>query len=222
MSAGPIEAVAFDWDGTLVDFKRFLLTSFQRTTEEIFGKPFPTEEADVEKFVQLRGEDAFSLLADGDTEVMDQIETVFHRHYTQLSQEADPFPGTLETLERLRAAGLGIGVATSKARIRLDHELERTGIGAFIDEEVAGDEVKHAKPDPECVTRVIRLLGVEPARTLYIGDGPNDIRAARGAGAIAVAVTFGFHPDLIGEAGPDHVIDAYPELLPLAGVDAAG
>ena len=191
----------------------------RRRPEEIFGKPFPTEEADIEKFVQLRGEDAFDLLADGDRKLMDEIERVFHGHYTKLSQEAEPFPGTLETLARLRAAGLGVGVATSKARIRLDLEMERTGIGALVDEEVAGDEVAHAKPDPECVSEVIRRLGAEPARTLYVGDGPNDIRAARGAGAIAVAVSFGFHPDLIADAGPDHVIDSYPELLPLAGLD---
>jgi HAD superfamily hydrolase (TIGR01509 family) len=218
---GKIEAVAFDWDGTLVDSKAVLLGSFQETTAEIFGRPFPTEEADIEKFVQLRGEDAFSLLADGDPKLIEEIERVFHRHYTRLSQEAEPFPGTLETLERLRAAGLGIGVATSKARIRLDLEMERTGIGKLVDEEIAGDEVAHAKPDPECVREVIRRLGAAPERTIYVGDGPNDIHAAQAAGAIAVAVTFGFHPELIADAGPDHVIGTYSELLPLAGVAPA-
>jgi pyrophosphatase PpaX len=216
--APPIQAVAFDWDGTLVDSKRVLVASFQATTEELLGEPFPTEQADVEEFVQIRGEEAFARIAKGDEELIERIEQVFHRHYTELSEQAAIFPEVLETLERLRAAGLKIGVATSKARIRLDHEMERTGIGRLVDEAIAGDEVAAAKPDPESVREVIRRLGAEPAASIFVGDGPNDVRAARGAGAIAVAVSFGFHPDLVRAESPDHVIDRYSELLPLAGV----
>jgi HAD superfamily hydrolase (TIGR01509 family) len=216
--AAAVEAVAFDWDGTLVDSKRVLVASFQATTEELLGEPFPTEEADVEEFVQIRGEDAFARIAKGDPELLGRIEAVFHRHYTELSLRAAPFPGTLEALERLRAAGLPIGVATSKARIRLDLEMERTGIGALVDVAIAGDEVRAAKPDPECVREVIRRLGARPAATLYVGDGPNDVRAARGAGAIAVAVSFGFHPELVRAERPDHLIDSLAELVEIAGV----
>ncbi len=168
--------------------------------------------------VQLRGEDAFALLAEGDAELAARLGSAFHPHYVARAERAQPFPGTLETLEKLRAAGLKLGVATSKARIRLDLEAERTGIGAFLDEEISGDEVKVAKPDPESVVAVIRRLGVEPERTLYVGDGPNDVLAGQGAGAVTVAVGFGFHPEEARAAGPDHVIAAMPELLALAGV----
>lgn len=74
-----------------------------------------------------------------------------------------------------------------------------------------------AKPAPESVIAAISRLDVSPAATLYVGDGPNDIRAARGAGAIAVAVTFGFHPDEARAENPDHVIDELAELIELAG-----
>lgn len=168
--------------------------------------------------VQLRGEDAFALLAEGDAELAARLAAAFHPHYVARTERAQPFPGTLETLQRLRAAGLGIGVATSKARVRLDLETERTGIGAYLDEEISGDEVKVAKPDPESVVEVIRRLGADPARTLFVGDGPNDVLAGRAAGALTVAVSFGFHPTEARAAGPDHVIEAMPELLALAGV----
>lgn len=209
----------FDWDGTLVDTKRVLVGGFQGATEELLGEPFPVAEADVEEIVQLRGEEAFALIAKGDAELAAELAEVFHRHYMARSPEAQPFPGTLETIEALRAAGVGIGVATSKARIRLDLEAERTGLAALIDEEITGDEVRVAKPDPESVSEVIRRLGADPAATLYVGDGPNDVRAGREAGAVTVAVSFGFHPAEAAAAGPDHVIDAIPELLALAGLD---
>jgi hypothetical protein len=49
---GEIEAVVFDWDGTLVDSKRALVASFQETTTELLGAPFPVEEEDIERLVQ--------------------------------------------------------------------------------------------------------------------------------------------------------------------------
>lgn len=215
MSA-PIEAVIFDWDGTLVDSKRALVASFQETTTEVLGAPFPTEHEDIERLVQVRGQEAFAEIAAGDEELYARIESVFHRVYVAQQETIAPFPGALETLVRLRTAGKKLGVATSKARIRLDLEAERTGIGELLDVSVSGDEVTVAKPDPEPISAAIERLGVNPAATLYVGDGPNDVIAARAAGATPVAVSFGFHPEEARAAGPDHVIDELGELIGLA------
>jgi HAD superfamily hydrolase (TIGR01509 family) len=217
MVARAIEAVVFDWDGTLVDSKTALVASFQMTTEEVLGSPFPTEHEDVERIVQVRGQEAFAEIAAGDSELYERIETVFHRVYVEQMEAIQPFPGVLETIVALRAAGQGIGVATSKSRARLDLEAERTGIGELLDVSISGDEVKLAKPDPESVAASIRRLGVDPAATLFVGDGPNDIRAGRDAGAVTVAVSFGFHPDEARAEAPDHVIDEFGQLLELAG-----
>jgi HAD superfamily hydrolase (TIGR01509 family) len=213
-----VEAVVFDWDGTLVDSKTALVASFQLTTGEVLGEPFPTAHEDVERIVQVRGQEAFAEIAAGDSEVYERIETVFHRVYVEQMEAIQPFPGALETIAALRDAGRRIGVATSKSRARLDLEAERTGIGPLLDVSISGDEVKLAKPDPESVAETIRRLGVDPAATLYVGDGPNDIRAGRDAGAVTVAVSFGFHPDEAQAEGPDHVIEEFGQLLALAGV----
>lgn len=214
----PFEAAVFDWDGTLVDSKRALVASFQETTEELIGEPFPTAEEDVERIVQVRGQEAFAEIAGGDRELYRRIEEVFHRVYVARQATIEPFPGAVETLARLRSAGLRLGVATSKARSRLDLEAERTGIGDLLDASVSGDEVAAAKPDPEAVRAAIEALGAAPGRTLYVGDGPNDVLAGRAAGAVTVAVSFGFHPEEARAAGPDHVVDSLPELLALAAV----
>ncbi|HVO52816.1 MAG TPA: HAD family hydrolase [Solirubrobacterales bacterium] len=216
----PIEAVVFDWDGTLVDSKRALIASFQETTTEVQGEPFPTAPEDVERMIQIRGQEAFEEIAAGDRALYERIEEVFHRVYVAQQANIEPFPGALETLARLHEAGLRLGVATSKARRRLDLEAERSGIGALLDVSVSGDEVAVAKPDPEQVVAALAALGADPARSLYVGDGPNDVNAGRAAGAITVAVSFGFHPAEARAARPDHVIDTLPELLPLAGIHA--
>jgi HAD superfamily hydrolase (TIGR01549 family) len=213
----PIEAVVFDWDGTLVDSKTALVASFQETTKEVLGTPFPTNHEDVERIVQVRGQEAFEEIAAGDRELYERIETVFHRVYVERMEAIEPFPGVLETIAALRAAGLRIGVATSKSRARLDLEAGRTGIGELLDASISGDEVKLAKPDPESVIEAIRQLSADPAASLYVGDGPNDVRAGRDAGAITVAVSFGFHPDEAGAEHPDHLIEEFSQLIELAG-----
>jgi HAD superfamily hydrolase (TIGR01509 family) len=214
---GRVEAVVLDWDGTLVDSKQVLVSSFQETTREVLGEPFPTARDDVERMIQVRGQEAFAEIAGGDAELYERIESVFHRVYVERQRRIQPFPAALETLRALREAGHGIGVATSKARIRLDLEAARTGIGELLDVSVSGDEVRVAKPDPEAVLATIGALGADPAASLYVGDGPNDVLAARAAGAIPVAVSFGFHPAEAKAAGPTHVIDSLAELVELAG-----
>ena len=156
------------------------------------------------------GDDLSALIADA-----------FGRAYAANAETTRPFDGTMETLERLRELGVKIGIATSKARSRMDLEGVRTGINALVDFAITGDDVRHAKPHPEAVASSIAGLGVDPARTLYVGDGPNDVIAGREAGAITVGVTFGFHPEEMKAENPDHVIDAPDALIALARPEEA-
>ncbi|MCW3013642.1 MAG: Gph [Solirubrobacterales bacterium] len=219
-----IQAVVFDWDGTLMDSKSAVLASYHEATIEVLGEAFPVDPADIEQIVQLRAKESFAIIAKGDREVFDRVAEAFQRAYTSNAQQTQPFPGTLDTIERLRDLGVKIGIATSKARVRMDLEGERTGISALVDFAITGDDVTHAKPHPEAVAASIAGLGVDPARTLYVGDGPNDVIAGRDAGAITVGVTFGFHPAEMRDEHPDHVIEATDELVALArpGVRGVG
>ena len=123
----------------------------------------------------------------------------------------------------LRDQGLKLGIATSKSRVRLDPDLEQTGIGALLDATICGDEVPAAKPDPAPIVAIMEMLAVEPGAALYVGDGANDVQAAHRAGVQAVGAGYGFHPQACREAGPEHWIEA-PLALPavVAGTRGAG
>jgi pyrophosphatase PpaX len=218
MANAPIEAVVFDWDGTLMDSKASIVDSYYEVSERLLGRRWPADQAELDEIIQMRGIDAFAIAANGDPDLEARFATAFHEAYQRNQARAEAFPGTLEMIRELHDRGVKIGIATSKARARLELDAARSGIDEFIDASVTGDEVKAAKPDPESVVNAIEELGVDPARVLYVGDGPNDIAAARGAGATAVGVSYGFHPSEMREAGPDHVIEHPSELLGL--VDA--
>lgn len=113
-----------------------------------------------------------------------------------------PVAGAREALDRLREAGLLLGVVTNQsglAKGRFDdddlhavHARVAALLGPFDvitwcphDD---GDGCDCRKPRPGLVTRAANALGVEPARCVVIGDTGADVDAALAAGASPILV----------------------------------
>lgn len=102
-----------------------------------------------------------------------------------------PTPGTRELLERLRADGYTLMVATSAKPEDVDGLLRRAGIRDLIEDATSGDDVDESKPDPDVVHAALRQAGVDPAEALMIGDTPYDVEAAGKAGVGMIALRTG-------------------------------
>lgn len=209
-----VEAVMFDMDGTLVDSKAALYASYRDASEQVLESPPPSDE-EMEQIIKLRGIDAFPQITGGDPELTARYAEAFQAAYQRHQPTAPAYPGLVEALERLTELGVGLGIATSKARARLDIDLDRLDIRRFFRFTVAGDEVTDGKPSPEPIVAVAAGMGVDVAHGLYVGDGENDIIAAKAAGMRAVGVAHGFHPEDCLAAGPDHFVANYAELVEL-------
>jgi|SRR5579871_2024039 len=127
-------------------------------------------------------------------------------HFEHICREEVPVkPGARELLTFLRQRGIPAGVATSTNRARSEENLRRTGLIEFIDVLVTRDDVRFAKPHPECFLKAASLLGVAPAECLALEDSHHGIRAAHAAGMAAIMV-----PDMLQPT---------PEIEPLcAGI----
>jgi phosphoglycolate phosphatase-like HAD superfamily hydrolase len=212
-STTTVDAVLFDWDGTLMDTKETILRSYREASTEIYGEPYPTEHGELEQLIQLRAKESFLIVARGDEERAAQVGVRFGEAYARNQASATPFDGIADALREIVALGVQVGVATSKARSRFESDAQRAGVRDLFAVTITGDDVTAAKPDPEPVTRAIDELGLEPASCFYVGDGPNDVLAARAAGAVTVGVAWGFHPDECREAGPDLVVERPSDLV---------
>ena len=91
------------------------------------------------------------------------------------------YPGVPETLEKL--AGKKLAVLSNKLQRLTEAGLGGPGDCPFFGARRGGGAGLPLKPSPEPLTAMIRDLGVEPGRTLMVGDKPADIRTGRGAGA---------------------------------------
>lgn len=185
-----IAAALFDWDGTLSDSRETLLAAWHRSTVDVLGRRFPVGRSEEDIVFTLPGAEIWPELA-ADAEQARRLADAFQIAYSDVAMHTRPFPGVVGALERLRAAGVALGVVTSKGRSRLEADATRLGLAPLLDVTICAGEAAAAKPDPAPVRAALATLAVGPDRAAMVGDTPVDIRAGTAAGALAIGVAWG-------------------------------
>lgn len=122
------------------------------------------------------------------------------------------YDGAREMLERLRADGWLLGVATGKARRGLDFILNHHGLRDWFGSTFCADDGP-GKPDPHMLACNIRAHGMAPHDAVMIGDTSFDMAMARAAGCHAIGVSWGFHTaEEIAQGGAHEVVDTFGAL----------
>jgi phosphoglycolate phosphatase len=119
-------------------------------------------------------------------------EEFFVNYEQRMTQNTYIFRGVANLLDSLIARGLIWGVVTNKATrftmpLTQAMPLFRTA-GAIV----SGDTTPHAKPHPAPLLEAARLLGLDAACCMYVGDDERDIVAGLAAGMTTVAATYGY------------------------------
>ncbi|MEZ5363036.1 MAG: HAD-IA family hydrolase [Bryobacterales bacterium] len=117
-------------------------------------------------------------------------------------------------VRELRDRGLKLGIVSTKYRSRIAATLERNGLDGIFEVIVGGEDVALHKPAPEGLLTAMERLGVEPSRTLYVGDAAADAAAAQNAGTPFVAVLSGVTPEAEFAAFPSERILPHVGALP--------
>lgn len=208
------QTVIFDLDGTLLDTIDDLAGAGNWVCREN-GWP----EYSVAEFQAMVGHgipnlvSKFSPAEAQSPERLAETLTQFSAYYGAHNMDKTaPYPGIPELLDRLRGAGIQLAVYSNKAdafsRRIVEHYFP--GVFTLVRGKVDGVPVK---PDPAGVHGVMRELGADPAKTLFVGDSSVDIRTGHNAGTDTCGVTWGFRSrESLIEAGADHLADTVEEL----------
>ena len=218
----PLQAAIVDLDGTLID----TVGDFDAALNAMLAEQRlpPVGRAFIERTVGKGSEHLIrSTLAEvgADPALAQPAWAAYQRHYLAINgRHAAVYPGVVEGLQRLQAAGLRLACLTNKPGAFARPLLAAKGLDGFFSHVFGGDAFARKKPDPLPLLETCRALGTPPAATLMLGDSSNDAQAARAAGCPVVLVSYGYnHGRPVQEAAPDaviHRLDAlrWPGLLP--------
>ncbi len=205
------DLIAFDWDGTLFDSTAIITRCIQRAVVDVGGKE-PTREA----ASYVIGMPLMQALAHAAPDISPdkypQLGERYRYHYVAHQNDLCLFEGVLPLLADLKTRHHWIAVATAKSRKGLTEALEAVELKGAFDGSRTADETA-GKPNPLMLHELMREFGVEPERTLMIGDTTHDLQMALNAGCASVGVSYGAHePSVFHALNPLHVAHSVSEL----------
>lgn len=192
----PVDAVVFDWGGTLTPWHEVDLPEQWRVfAREVHGIPVGSPdvpEADLEEAHRLadrileaesaawqrgRQEHTSAALAD----ILDAagVDAAHDRHHLALAAyrgfwepHTHTDPQVRPLWEGLRRRGIKVGVLSNTIWSRDFHRdiFERDGVLDLVDADLYSSELAHVKPHPEAFRAICRALDVDPRRSVYVGD----------------------------------------------------
>jgi phosphoglycolate phosphatase len=217
-AAKPLDGavIAFDLDGTLVDTAPDLIGTLNVILAEHghHGLPLGAARTLVGRGARAMLERGFAEA--GETLTPERMDVLFDHfialYLPRIAMASRPYPGVVEALDTLEAAGARFVVCTNKRTplsvALLDAlDLSRRFV-AIVGPDLAGAQ----KPDPRHLTFAIERAGGVVSRALMVGDSRPDVDAAKAAGVPVVAVSFGYSDVSPADLGADALIDDFADL----------
>lgn len=212
------QAFIFDLDGTLIDSLEDIAESINCMLD---ARGYPR--CGVELFRQMVGDGMDKLVERALPEAVRSPELIatcveeYRANYDRLwHQKTAPYPGIVAALEKLKAAGLKLGVISNKAH-RFTVPMTEHFFGKDCFHHILGqrNEVPR-KPDPAGAHEMAGFLGLRTEEMAYVGDSGIDMAFAKSSGMLAVGVRWGFRSEAeLREFGADALISQAEDLFNL-------
>ena len=206
---GTVDAILFDFNGTLSHDEPLLLSIYQRlfarygrplTAEDYFGRlAGNTEEVIIGSWLGVDG----PLLA---TLMKERIET-----YAAEAADGTTVTGHVREAVRYAAARVPVAIVSGAFRAEIAPVVEAAGIAGELGTIVAADDVEHGKPHPEGYLLALERLGLDAARTVALEDTEVGVAAAKDAGLRCLAVRGTLPDERLARA--DELVDAIDVAL---------
>jgi HAD superfamily hydrolase (TIGR01509 family) len=201
-----LQAVLFDWDGTLVDSYEADSAAYLAMFRDM-GIAWGLEDLAqhyspnwynvyrAAKLPQSRWQDA---------------DRCWRTHYAKHSPNL--IPGARNVLATLRQQHR-LGLVTSGDRERVTRQLRHFQLTRLFAARVCGGDTRMKKPHPAPLRMALRCLSLKPSACVYVGDSPEDLQMAASAGVQAIAVLGPFPTEKrLRAAKPNHLLDSLRDL----------
>jgi HAD superfamily hydrolase (TIGR01509 family) len=177
-----IQAIIFDFDGTILDTERHEYESWLEIYQEhnvhlpleLWLHQVGTVSVDFHPYRLLEEKTSRTLEREA-------ISTRRRQRFLALVAQEALRPGIQELIEATYQAGLRLGVASSGTREWVEEHLAQRDLRRYFSVVRTSADVQRVKPDPELYLSALAVLGVEPQHALAIEDSRNGLLAAKRA-----------------------------------------
>ena len=186
-----LEAVIFDFDGTIVDTEKVYYENMRDLTEEVLGQKLDkmdyienvsgTNEETSKRYYNER----FGMAS----EEYDKFEEEITKRILDNYHNAPVLPGIAEVMEYLYEKGVKMAVASNGKRKHIETGLQRKGFDKFISAIATKEEVKNPKPAPDIYLLAAEKLGADINNTIAIEDSRPGALGAVASGATLILQT---------------------------------
>ena len=211
-----IIAVAFDFDGTLVDVSEPYSMAFNETLKNFalpLADPFELYRGGA---VDLKAQfaEVFSRV-DADKNLLPRCLKMYREIYKQIHlKHLKRLGKALDTVRELHSRGFKLALIGGRPLSEVEPELKFLGIRDCLDFVLTSETVNRPKPAPDIVQRAAELWNIPPKQILVVGDSPDDIAAAKSAGAFSAGICSGYFPkEALANAKPDFLLDSVSDVL---------
>jgi len=210
MSEPRIEAVLFDFGGTLYDYRSLaraeqeslaelvrwagvaaeppeIAEAYRQAMKRVFREYLPRKfylHRDLYRDALLRMLERFGARASDAT--LDRYRSgLWQRHARDFALR----DGVCETLTELRERGLRLGLVSNIDEDQLSHLLEISGVAPYFDCILSSEAARSCKPDCEIFEQALRRCDASAPNALFVGDTiAQDVAGAKRAGMLSAAL----------------------------------
>jgi HAD superfamily hydrolase (TIGR01509 family) len=188
------EAAIFDWDGTLADTRKVIVTSFQKALREIDCK---ANSEFIQRRIGIGAAETFreTLRSAKRPFNQQQIEQLVERKSAieiELTPKIALFQGATELLLALRGK-LRVGLASMNNRTVIEHSLQYLNLDECFQVVLTAESINQSKPNPEIFLKTAVKLKTKPQKCVVFEDSIFGVEAAKSANMSCIAVTTGVY-----------------------------
>ena len=132
--------------------------------------------------------------------------------YSFFKADAEPYPETIDTMEKLKQHGIKIGILTDVA-YGMDNEFSLEDISVlsdYIDIAITSVDVGYRKPNSAGYVKLLESLEIYPNEMIFIGDEEKDIIGAKKLGMVSALIN---RSKEIKDFGQDYTLESLSDIF---------
>jgi HAD superfamily hydrolase (TIGR01509 family) len=203
----PLQAVLFDWDGTLLDSFDADSSAYLAMFREL-GIPWGLNELATHYTPNWHHVYRAAKIPRPKWDIADGL---WAKHYAHHSPKL--VPGARHVLAWI-ARRYQLGLVTSGDRARVLRQLRYFRLTRLFATRVCAGDTPQKKPHPAPLRLALKQICLDPSACVYVGDSPHDLEMSQRAGVRAIAVIGRFPTEAgLRAARPEFLLKSLKELL---------